>query len=204
MESGVKTEQLEDYARIASAIQFIRERQLQQPSLQEVAAAVHLSEFHLQRLFTRWAGISPKRFLQCLTLEHAKRLLAESADVLSSSHASGLSGPGRLHDLFVQLEAVTPGEYKSGGAGIQIAYGFAPSPFGECLLGVTDRGICYLGFVDDIGREVLLADLSRRWPRALLVEDSETTAALTKSIFAPCAGDVKPVSYTHLTLPTIA
>ncbi len=110
-------------------------------------AHVGLSEYHFQRLFTRWAGISPKRFLQFLTKENAKALLSRTS-VLSAAYEAGLSGPGRLHDLLVECEAVTPGEYRSKGSGVEIAYGFHPTPFGECLLAVTRRGICYLAFVD--------------------------------------------------------
>lgn len=152
--------------------------------MNELAAHVGLSEYHFQRLFTRWAGISPKRFLQFLTREHAKALLARSANLLEATYASGLSGPGRLHDLFVQTEAVTPGEYKSKGVGVEIAYGFHPSPFGECLLALTSRGICFLAFVDNT-RATALERLIQAWPNATLNESPSRTAPVVKRIFSP-------------------
>src|SRR2546427_5405611 len=136
-----------DYRRIESAIGFLHDHFLEQPDLPTVARAAHVSEFHFQRLFTRWAGISPKRFLQFLTIEHAKRQLAESKAVLETALDSGLSSPGRLHDLFVSVEAATPGEFKTRGDGIRINYGLHATRFGDCLLGVTGRGVCWLGFV---------------------------------------------------------
>src|SRR5690606_29901193 len=117
-----------------------------QPDLDRIAAAVNVSPFHFQRLFVRWAGVSPKQFLRCLTLEHARRVLANSADLLDASLDAGLSGPGRLHDLFVTLEAVSPGEYKAQGKGIEIRWGCHPGPFGEFAVAVTARGICALEF----------------------------------------------------------
>src|SRR5712692_9269620 len=132
----------EDYSRIEKAILFLGENFRSQPSLEEVARSVNLSEYHFQRLFRRWAGISPKRFVQFLTLEHAKELLRESRPVLDAAFEAGLSTPGRLHDLFVQCEAVTPGEFQRQGAGLTITHRFYATPFGECLLGATQRGIC--------------------------------------------------------------
>lgn len=175
----------EDYQRIAKAIQFIQSRADEQPSLQDVASAVHLSEFHLQRLFSRWAGVSPKRFLQLLTLEHAKKQLRADADVLTASHKVGLSGSSRLHDLFVNLEAVTPGEYKAKGRGIQIAYGFHNSPFGECLIAQTQRGVSFLGFVEDNERDIAIEDMRSRWPEAEFIENSNATRPTIETIFAP-------------------
>ncbi len=136
----------DDYQRIEQAILYLEKNYQVQPELSEIAASIGLSEYHFQRLFTRWVGISPKRFLQFLTKEGAKELLQRSS-VLNATYSVGLSSPGRLHDLFVTTEAVTPGEYKSRGAGLTIRYGIHPTPFGECLLGMTERGICYLGFV---------------------------------------------------------
>src|ERR1051326_337502 len=136
-----------DYRRIEKAISYLLEHFLEQPDLATVARAAHLSEFHFQRLFTRWAGISPKRFLQFLTVEHAKNQLQRSRPVLEAALEAGLSSPGRLHDLFVSAEAVTPGQFKSRGAGIHIQYGFHPTPFGKCLLGTTQRGVCWLNFL---------------------------------------------------------
>ncbi|MCP5099042.1 MAG: helix-turn-helix transcriptional regulator, partial [Chloroflexi bacterium] len=145
-----------DYGRIATAIEYVEQNADSQPSLKEIADHVGLSEFHFQRLFTRWVGISPKRFLQFLTVQHAKHLLAQSRSVLDAAYDSGLSGPGRLHDLFVNLEAMTPGEYKRQGAGLVIRYGFHESPFGLLMLAVTDRGICNLLFVNDRTQDALV------------------------------------------------
>lgn len=161
----------QDFKLIERAIQFLGTHSQEQPGLTELAHSVHLSEYHLQRLFTRWAGISPKRFIQYLTKEHAKQLLSHSEDLLSTSHAIGLSGPGRLHDMFVTCEAVTPGEYKNQGEGVVIWYGFHPSPFGECLVAVTDRGISNMVFVQDGERENALLNLKSEWPAAEIRED---------------------------------
>jgi len=174
----------EDYARIEQAIRYIETNAQRQPNLQELAAEIGLSEYHFQRLFTRWAGISPKRFLQFLTREHAKELLARSGNLLEATYAAGLSGPGRLHDLFVQTEAVTPGEYKSKGAGVDITYGFHPSPFGECLLALTERGICFLAFVEN-NRSTALDQLRGTWPNARLSESPSRTAPVVERIFSP-------------------
>jgi AraC family transcriptional regulator, regulatory protein of adaptative response / methylated-DNA-[protein]-cysteine methyltransferase len=169
-----------DYARVERAIRFLAASTERRPSLAEVARSAGLSPAHFQRLFTRWAGISPKRFLLFLTKEHAVELLRRSATVLEAAFDAGLSGPGRLHDLIVSAEAATPGEVASGGKGIVVAWGFAATPFGESLLGVTDRGLCHLAFVGPASRAVALEDLRRRWPRALLREDrslAERTAS---------------------------
>jgi AraC family transcriptional regulator, regulatory protein of adaptative response / methylated-DNA-[protein]-cysteine methyltransferase len=182
-----KLQQLcDDYQRIGQAIRFLEDNVDRQPDLAEVAAHVGLSEYHFQRLFTRWAGISPKRFLQFLTKENAKALLARTS-VLEAAYAAGLSGPGRLHDLFVQAEAVTPGEFKSKGAGLEIRYGFHPTPFGECLLARTERGVCFLAFVDG-DREAVLDRLRGDWSNARLVEDAANTAATVEQIFTPGPG----------------
>lgn len=173
-----------DYARVERAIRFLREHAERRPPLAEVARSAGLSSAHFQRLFTRWAGISPKRFLQFLAKEHAADLLRRSASVLDAAYEAGLSGPGRLHDLLVNAEAATPGEVASGGRGVVVAWGFAASPFGECLLGVTDRGICHLSFVGPGGRRGALADLRRRWPRATLREDRPLAARITGRAFA--------------------
>ncbi len=172
-----------DYRRVEQAIRFLEDNARRQPDLTEVAAHVGLSEYHFQRLFTRWAGISPKRFLQFLTKENAKALLARTS-VLSAAYEAGLSGPGRLHDLLVQCEAVTPGEYRTKGAGVTIAYGFHPTPFGECLLAVTGRGICFLAFVDG-NRAAALDELKKDWANAALTESPSRTVPLVENIFAP-------------------
>jgi AraC family transcriptional regulator, regulatory protein of adaptative response / methylated-DNA-[protein]-cysteine methyltransferase len=174
----------EDYHRVEQAIRFIEEEALRQPSLGEVAAAAGLSEFHFQRLFSRWVGISPKRFLQFLTKEYARSLLQESRDVLSVTYDTGLSSPGRLHELFVTCEAVTPGEVKSRGEGLSIEYGFHPSPFGRFLLAMTERGICGLSFVQEGPEADLVRSLRHRWPGAALRENEASTAAVARDVFS--------------------
>ncbi|MCX6938473.1 MAG: methylated-DNA--[protein]-cysteine S-methyltransferase [Verrucomicrobia bacterium] len=172
-----------DYARIERAIEFLRANYLTQPDLDEVARQVHLSPFHFQRLFTRWAGVSPKRFLQFLTVEHAKTRLAKR-DVLSTALDSGLSGPSRLHDLFVSVEALTPGEFKRGGAGLTIHHGTAATPFGLCLLATTVRGVCSLSFINDTADgDAALNELRARWPTANLVHDETSTQLQADAIF---------------------
>lgn len=172
-----------DYASIEKAILYLEAHSQQQPDLAVVAAHVGLSEYHFQRLFSRWAGISPKRFLQFLTKEHAKELLLMNS-VMSAAFGSGLSSPGRLHDLFVHTEAVTPGEYKTQGLGVEIIYGFHPTPFGECLLAMTPRGICFLGFVTT-DRENAMGELRKNWWNATLVELPDQTRGLAETIFSP-------------------
>ena len=191
-----------DYQRIERAIHYLQEHFLGQPDLATVAQAAHLSEYHFQRLFSRWAGISPKRFLQFLTLEHAKRQLAESKGVLAAALDSGLSGPGRLHDLFVTVEAVTPGEFKTRGAGIRIEYGFHPTRFGPCLLGLTKRGICWLSFVSDTGDErAALQELKSHWAGATFAERPEATGPVASRIFPGLEGRRKP-SFSLLLMGT--
>ena len=139
--------QSRDYQRIEQAIHMLEEATVQQPDLKKLASRLKLSEYHFQRVFSRWAGVSPKRFLQFLTLDHAKSVLAKSESLLDVTFETGLSSVSRLHDLFLQCEAVTPGEYKKKGQGLTISYGFHPSPFGECLVAVTSRGICWFRFI---------------------------------------------------------
>ena len=172
-----------DYERIEEAIAYIEDHFNVQPVLSEIASHVGLSEYHFQRLFSRWVGISPKRFLQFLTKEHAKRMLKDAHSVLDTAYDAGLSGPGRLHDLFVACEAVTPGEYKSSGVGLNIAYGFYDSPFGECLVASTERGLCGLFFVRDGNRQRVLEELTGIWNRASLTEDPGGLASLTSTNF---------------------
>jgi AraC family transcriptional regulator of adaptative response/methylated-DNA-[protein]-cysteine methyltransferase len=175
----------EDYRRVEKAIRFIEAHALRQPSLSETAAHAGLSEFHFQRLFSRWVGISPKRFLQFLTKEYARTLLEESRDVLSVTYDAGLSSPGRLHELFVTCEAVTPGEVKRRGEGLTIEYGFHPSPFGRCLIAKTERGICGLSFVqENLPETALASNLRARWPGARVVENPGSTSGVSKQIFA--------------------
>ena len=183
-----------DYERIGTALAYLDENFQAQPSLCDIASSIGLSEFHFQRLFTRWVGISPKKFLQQLSLECAKRSLEASASVLDAAYDAGLSGPGRLHDLFVTCDAVTPGEYKARGEGMTIRYGYHPSPFGECLLLATERGICGLGFVEETrgdSREDALAYLGAGWCNARIVQDESVTGPLIERIFnaAPEAND---------------
>jgi AraC family transcriptional regulator of adaptative response/methylated-DNA-[protein]-cysteine methyltransferase len=173
----------DDYTRVEQAIRFLDANTQRQPELREIAESVGLSEFHFQKLFTRWVGISPKRFLQFLTKENAKRLLEDSTNLLDAAYEVGLSGPGRLHDLFITCEAVTPGEYKARGEGLTIRYGFHPSPFGECLLATTPRGICSLAFVEKRDRRAALDELRRQWSKAVLVEDPLVTRPLVRRIF---------------------
>lgn len=155
------------YEVVARAIRYLREHAVQQPTLQELAQAVHLSEFHLQRLFAQWAGISPKRFLQYLTKEYARQALREAQDVLTVSEASGLSGAGRLHDLMVSCEAMTPGEIRSGGAGVTVGWGQADTPFGLALVAWTPRGLCHLAFLDGDASQ-RYQELRAAWPAARL------------------------------------
>ncbi len=180
-----------DYQRIADALRFVDANYLDQPALADIADQVGLSEFHFQRLFTRWVGISPKKFLKHLTLETAKRSLESSASILDAAYDAGLSGPGRLHDLFVTTDAVTPGEYKARGQGMTIRYGCHPSPFGDCMLLVTDRGICGLGFVDENETyEDALSYLATGWENAQLVEAQPETQIYVDRMFAPAEGRV--------------
>src|SRR5512135_899123 len=164
----------DDYALIEQAIAYVEDNAQSQPELSEIAAAVGLSEYHFQRVFTRWAGISPKRFLQFITKENAKELLDRSENLLDTTYQVGLSSLGRLHDLFVTTEAVTPGQYKSRGDGVTIRYGLHPTPFGECLVGVTERGICHLGFVQDSEGDAI-DNLVADWQQAEMVEDHAAT-----------------------------
>ncbi len=171
------------YRIVFQAIEFIRSHARRQPSLAEIASTVHLSEYHLQRVFTDWAGISPKRFLQFLTKEHAKQSLRHSADVLTAALEAGLSGSGRLHDLLVTCEAMTPGEIKARGQGVTVRYGIATTPFGDAMIGWTQRGVCYLAFCDQDHRECLQG-LTAQWPLAKLLHDRTQTNALAEKIFS--------------------
>jgi len=174
-----------DYERIRRIVAFISERWREQPSLEDIAAHVGLSTTHVHHLFRRWCGLSPKAFLQAITLDNAKALLADSASVLDTTYELGLSGPARLHDLFVTHEAMTPGDYKAGGAGLTLRVGYHPSPFGEAILVATERGLAGLGFVDGADRAAALTDMQRRWPKAAYVEDEAATAPLARRIFDP-------------------
>ena len=187
-----------DYRRIEKAILFIDEHASMQPSLDEIANHVNLSSSYFQRLFLRWAGLSPKKFLQYITIEHAKRRLADSSSVLDAALDVGLSGPSRLHDLFVHIEAVSPGEYKAMGAGLELRYGIHDSPFGECLVATSPRGICALEFLDPSNPEQKAIEaLKEHWKGATIVQDAEPGKSAIDKAFAP---NPKPSGKTALTL----
>ncbi|ABW32360.1 methylated-DNA--[protein]-cysteine S-methyltransferase [Acaryochloris marina] len=172
------------YQMVAAAIAFIREHRFEQPALSTVAQHIGLSEYHFQRLFTYWAGISPKRFLQYLTIEQAKATIAQTDSLLTLSEDLGLSGPSRLHDLFVSIEAMSPGEYKNGGEGLEIYNGSHNTLFGTVVIATTKRGICSLQFQD---KATLPVDdlLTNTWPNATLTVDQEKTQGLCDRIFLP-------------------
>lgn len=176
-----------DYQRIEKAILFLDRNFQAQPGLAQVARHVGLSEYHFQRLFRRWAGISPKRFLQFLTVGYAKELLQQSRSLLDVTYEAGLSSPSRLHDLFVTVEAITPGEFKSRGAGLTITWGVHLTPFGECVLGVTEKGICGLVFVADRNPSGAIAGLRHRWPGATFIQDWKVTEPYVRRIFSRAA-----------------
>lgn len=169
------------YRAFAATIHHLVESWQDQPSLDELAAAAGFSPFHFQRLFTRWAGISPKRFVQYLTLEHAKRLLADNHSVLDAALDAGLSGPSRLHDLFVACDAITPGEYKAMGHGLTIRWGFHDTPLGRVLVGTTERGVCWLSFADAEDGGDAWTEFAAQWPAARLVEDGDATEPVVAS-----------------------
>jgi AraC family transcriptional regulator, regulatory protein of adaptative response / methylated-DNA-[protein]-cysteine methyltransferase len=175
---------INDYQRIEKAILFLEKNVHRRPDLKEIARSVNLSEYHFQRLFKRWAGISPKRFLQALALKRAKEALKSSASLLNVTYEAGLSSPGRLHDLFVNMEAVSPEEFRKHGAGLKIKYGFHPSPFGECLIAITERGISNLAFVPQGGRNKIVRDLKRQWKHAEVLEDPSATGPYANRIFS--------------------
>ena len=171
------------YRAIAAAIRHLVDNWQDQPSLEDLAEVAGISPFHFQRLFSRWAGISPKRFVQFLTLDHAKRLLAENRSVLDVALDVGLSGPSRLHDLFVACEAMTPGEYKALGGGLTIRWGLHETPFGPSLVGTTERGVCWLSFAERADGRDALIELATVWPAARLVEDADATLPIAFRAF---------------------
>ncbi|WP_046828105.1 methylated-DNA--[protein]-cysteine S-methyltransferase [Afipia massiliensis] len=174
---------LRDYDSVRRAIGFISEQWRTQPTIEAMADAAHLTPDELHHLFRRWAGLTPKDFMQALTLDHAKRLLRDSASVLDAAYDSGLSGPGRLHDLFVTHEAMSPGEWKKGGEGMTLRYGFHPSPFGMAIVIASERGLAGLAFADEGEEMPALADMQRRWPLATYIESFAETAPFAKRIF---------------------
>jgi len=179
------TSPADDYETVRRAIEFISENWREQPSLEAIAEEVSLRPLALQRLFTRWAGLTPKGFLQAVTLDAARALLDESASVLDATYEVGLSGPARLHDLFVTHEAMTPGAYKARGEGLSMRFGFHPSPFGRALVMVTERGLAGLAFADPGNEPAVLADMQSRWPRATYIEDPAAAALAVSRIFDP-------------------
>lgn len=174
---------MNDYERVARVIQYLDERHTDQPNLATLARHVGLSQHHFHRLFTSWAGITPKDFLQCLTLTHAKGLLQNGKSILDASLDTGLSSPSRLHDLCVTLEAASPGEVKSGGEGWTIVVGFADTPFGKCLIGESPRGICHISFIESNQEDAALAEVQACWPRALRHRDDAAVSHLANRIF---------------------
>ncbi|HHQ4760041.1 bifunctional transcriptional activator/DNA repair enzyme AdaA [Aeromonas veronii] len=185
---------MSDYARIADAIRFIASQVERQPTLDEIAAHVHLSPFHFQRLFSRWAGVTPKRYLQVLTLERAKALLQESRPLLEVADTLGLSSGSRLYDHFVQLEAVTPGEYKQRGAGLVIDHGVHDTPFGQAFVALTPRGVCNFSFLDDQTPQTPLAALAHNWPEAELREAPSRTQGVIHTMFDGSKALDRPIS----------
>lgn len=171
-----------DYYSIEKAIYFLEENFRDQPDLEAVAKTAGMSKYHFQRVFQRWAGISPKKFLQFLTKEYARQLLKDSS-LLDASYSSGLSGPGRLHDLFINWEAMSPGEYKQKGKGLAIDYGFHPTPFGECFIALTEKGICSLSFLNSGSRQEELKAFQRSWPEAKLTWNPDKTKKYIEEIF---------------------
>jgi len=182
---GSQIAALRDYDSVRRAIAFISEQWRAQPTIEAVADAASVTPDELHHLFRRWAGLTPKAFMQALTLDHAKNLLRESASVLDAALDSGLSGPGRLHDLFVTHEAMSPGEWKNGGAGMTLRFGFHACPFGTAVVIASDRGLAGLAFADPGEEAPALADMQRRWPRATYVEDQVATAPIARRIFDP-------------------
>ena len=174
-----------DYDVVRKAIGHIRGHWREQPEIEAIAEAASVTPTELHHLFRRWAGLTPKAFLQALTLDGARQLLRDSASVLDATYEVGLSGPGRLHDLFVTHEAMSPGEWKSGGEGLTVSFGFHPSPFGSALVMATERGLAGLAFADPGEERAALTDMKGRWPRAAYVEDSARTAAIARRIFDP-------------------
>jgi AraC family transcriptional regulator, regulatory protein of adaptative response / methylated-DNA-[protein]-cysteine methyltransferase len=184
MKSQTHSVDSRDYQRIAKSIEYILEHFREQPSLEVIAAASGLSSWHFNRLFRRWAGVTPKQLVQFLTLRTAKASLDRKMSVLTSALDAGLSGSGRLHDLFVSIEAMTPGEYKSGGEGLVLTWGYGGSPFGSILMASCDRGIVHLAFVDDGDRRESFAELKSSWPNATFICDDERIALLADQMFS--------------------
>jgi len=182
-DSAPLSEAAADYEIVRKAIGHIRGHWREQPEIEAIAEAAGVTPTELHHLFRRWAGLTPKAFLQALTLDGARRLLRDSASVLDASYEVGLSGPGRLHDLFVTHEAMSPGEWKSGGEGLTMYFGFHPSPFGKALIMATDRGLAGLAFADPGKEPATLSDMKRRWSKANYVEDNARTGPIAQRVF---------------------
>ena len=176
---------MNDYIVMSKAINFLSEHVHEQPSLEDMAIMAGLSPSHFHRKFKSWVGVSPKSFLQCLTLENAKIILNQDESIMDVALNSGLSGPGRLHDLCIKLDAATPGEIKNGGMGLNVGYGFGPTPFGECIVANSQRGICYMAFIDSDKREKAINELQQTWPGAKLKPNNDNNLRLLRKIFTP-------------------
>ena len=183
---------MNDYERIAQIIRWLDDRQDEQPGLEDLSRVAGLSGSRLHRLFVKWVGITPKDFLQCLTLRHAREALAKGRSVMEAAYESGLSGPGRLHDLCVTLEAATPGEVKSGGRGMRIVYGFGATPFGNALVAESQRGVCYLMFSGEDGEDSAVEALKGEWRNAEFVRDDRAASERLKTVFEPVPDVVRP------------
>jgi len=183
-----------NYQRIARAIEFISGNVTKQPSLEEISASIGLSPDHFQKVFKEWVGISPKRFLQYLTIGYARQVLDESRSVLDASFSAGLSGPGRLHDLFVNIEAMTPGEYKQKGWPLTIKYGYQETPFGLALVGQTDRGICWWSFQDEDEQETGFREMQERWPGAAFLQDENAVEETIGLVFTRTEKHLKKIT----------
>ena len=194
MKIDIKNKVNDDFQRIAAAVHYLVDRQEDQPELEDVAAVVGLSPHHFQRVFTRWAGLSPKKFLKHITLDAAKNRLDASLSVMDAAFDVGLSGASRLHDLFVTVDAVTPGEYKSQGNGMVFKYGFHPSLFGEVIVVVSERGLAGLGFTTEIGRTQALAEQNNGWDRATWKHDQKVTNSYAEQVFSGAPNPTVPLS----------
>src|SRR5947207_2167651 len=183
---------MNDYEKVANVIRFLDRHHTEQPDLNSLSASAGLSPFHFHRLFSTWAGVTPKDFLQCLTLEHVKQLLRDGHNVFDAALEAGLSGAGRLHDLCVTIEAASPGEMKNAGAGMQIDFGFADTPFGEALIAETKRGICHLSFIDDRGHYTARQNLSSQLPGAEWTRYCSTTPESTVKFLITAASALDP------------
>jgi AraC family transcriptional regulator of adaptative response/methylated-DNA-[protein]-cysteine methyltransferase len=182
-----------DFRRIEKAIQFIEENFQNQPSMKEIAEHVALSEFHFNRLFSKWAGTSPQRFMRFLTKEFAKEKLAESANILEATFESGLSSSSRLHDLFVSYEAMTPAEFKAKGAGLSVYYGIHETPFGECLIAITERGITDFRFLEEESKPLIIKEIQQDFEKAKLIFDINLTKPFIEQIFYENSNANEPI-----------